>query len=49
MVRGFAWHGRDADEMAASGALDLPAGELLVTGQMLLAVGALKFEFAHGV
>lgn len=30
-------------------ALDLPPGELFVTLQMLIAVGAGEFEFTHGL
>jgi len=38
---------RNIDKMIATGTLYLPAGMLFVTRQMLLAMGALKFEFAH--
>jgi hypothetical protein len=40
---------RNIDEVIAAGALDLPAGMLFVTRQVLLAMGTLKFEFAHGL
>jgi hypothetical protein len=34
--------------MVASRTLDLAAGKLFVALQMLLALGAREFEFAHG-
>jgi len=37
----------DIDEVIAARALDLSARELLITGQVLVAMGALKFEFIH--
>jgi len=37
----------DVDEMIAAGTLNLPAGKLFVAGQVLAAMGALKFEFVH--
>jgi hypothetical protein len=45
----FPRHVRDGDEMIAAGTLDLPAGELFLALQMLLAMRALEFEFAHGL
>jgi hypothetical protein len=44
---GFPGSGGNADEMIAAGALDLATGKLLVALQMLVALGAGKFEFAH--
>jgi hypothetical protein len=49
MVHSLARNGRYADEMAAAGALDLAPGKLLIAGQVLLAMRALKLEFAHGI
>lgn len=49
LLRGFARHRGNADEMIASGALNLPARELFVTGEVLLAMRAFKFKFAHGI
>ena len=39
--------GRDNDEMIAAGTLDLSAGELAVALDVLLAMRAGEFEFAH--
>ena len=39
--------GRDDDEMVAAGALDLSAGEFAVALNVLLAMRAGEFEFAH--
>ena len=41
------WRGRDDDEMVASGALDLSAGKLGVALDVLIAMRAGEFEFAH--
>ena len=38
---------RDADEMVARRALDLPAGELGLALQRLVAVGTVEFEFVR--
>lgn len=45
----FARDGRNADHVIATGALDLSSGKLFVASQVLLAMGALKFEVAHWV
>lgn len=37
----------NADEMIATGALNLAAGKLFVTGHVLLAMRTFKFEFTH--
>ena len=39
--------GRDDDEMVAAGALDLSAGKLGVALDVLIAMRAGEFEFAH--
>jgi hypothetical protein len=44
---GLAWHRRDPDKDVALGALNFPAGKLLVTLKVLLAMRAGKFEFVH--
>jgi hypothetical protein len=49
VLRRFPRHRRNLYEMAAAGALNLPARELLVASEMLLAMWALEFEFAHGI
>jgi hypothetical protein len=43
----FARHGRDANQMMAGGALDLPPRGLFVAFDMLLAVWTGEFELAH--
>ena len=43
----LARHGRDANQMMAGGALDLPPRGLFVAFDMLLAMGTGEFELAH--
>ena len=43
ILDGFSRNRWNSDEGVATRALDLPAGKLLVTGQMLFAVRTLKF------
>jgi len=47
VVGGFSRNGRNANEMIAGRTLNLPSREILVAGQMLLAMGTGEFEFAH--
>lgn len=47
VVDGFPGDGRNSYKMIAAGALDLPSRVQLLTGQMLMAMRTLKFEFAH--
>jgi hypothetical protein len=44
----FTGDGGDANQVIATGALDLPAGIRRVAGQMLFAVRTFKFQFIHG-
>jgi len=46
-LAGHPLRGGDVDEMVAAGAFDLPTGKLDLAHHVLLAVGTLKFEFAH--
>ena len=41
------WRVRDADEVLARRALNLPAGKLGFTLERLIAVGTEEFEFVH--
>ena len=47
ILRGLAGNGRDANENVAGGTFDLAAGVALLAFEMLPAVWALEFEFAH--
>ncbi len=48
IVHGLTRNGRDADKMVAGGTLNLSTGKLWVALQMLVALGAGKFELVHG-
>ena len=49
IIGGLSRRRGDTDEMLAFGTLNLSAGKAFIALQMLFAVGALKFEFAHSV
>ena len=49
ILSGSAGNVRDADQMMAVGALNLPARRLLVALQMLLAVRTGEFELVHRI
>jgi hypothetical protein len=46
---GSAWRGRNRDEMAAFGALNLPTRMLFVALKMLVTTRTRKFEFGHRI